>query len=781
MKFSVADLLDHLPVSGSLETAKLEKILRLSNRAEKEGLILALQSLNKLGLLQLGDDGAVCRGDDSGLIEGRLRCSSKGFCFAIREDGGEDIYIRDHQLNHAWNGDRVLVRITRDGGRRRSPEGGVQCILERNTTSLLAQIDRQEDRLLALPLDDRVLATIELPDADASHLSDGTNPSVVEVAVDRFPVAQFAARGHVARPLPLDAGPDGDRELLLTKAHLHQRPAAPRATAKAPSTKKRHDLTAQPALLLQSWSGAQAPCLPAVHVEPHDGGCRLWIHAPTVAERLNGGSSIDQWLQEQGEALCLGDTWQPLLSNNLTQASKFSPGTTQEAISLRVDVDADGQLGEWEFQLSTVRPVASVTSEAMAALAARKPKARTVPAALKPLKDHLGQLETLLFCARSLNKGFQQDGAIELDLPNPQVEPLGDLRCSRPDACRHQWLAPLREDDPNAILAVLIRAADRCWAMHAADLKLPALVLESPEADGSTLTDVAKTAIGLDLPLELDEDGTPSPSDLAKAFKDSPLRRMLELQMRQAFSDPMVRLKGLAPNQRTDNDDTTSDQADETTTQVSEKALAGTGGAPWCCPTLHATDLINQQVLSTLLNDGKDRPTVRHKEKVTLGLRGVGGSITWPLITASQEQKLFDNLKERQILRLNNRRRQVAELEKDLVAMAQARSAEPMVGEEHPGRISGVQSYGFFVELPPAMVEGMVHVSSLNDDWYEYRSRQNRLVGRRNRRVYQIGDEVTVRVVKVDVLRNQIDLDIVTTEIQKDDDHSNLPVAVSDA
>ena len=57
MKFSVADLLDHLPVSGSLETAKLEKILRLSNRAEKEGLSLALQSL-QAGLLQLGD-GAV--------------------------------------------------------------------------------------------------------------------------------------------------------------------------------------------------------------------------------------------------------------------------------------------------------------------------------------------------------------------------------------------------------------------------------------------------------------------------------------------------------------------------------------------------------------------------------------------------------------------------------------------------------------------------------------------------------------------------------------------------
>ena len=294
--------------------------------------------------------------------------------------------------------------------------------MERNTTSLLAQIDRQEDRLLALPLDDRVLATIELPDADASHLSDNTNPSVVEVAVDRFPVAQFAARGHVARPLPLDAGPDGDRELLLTKAHLHQRPAAPRASAKAPSTKKRHDLTAQPALVLQSWSGAQAPCLPAVHVEPHDGGCRLWIHAPTVAERLNGGSSIDQWLQEQGEALCLSDTWQP--RQQQPHASiKFSPGTTQEAISLRVDVDADGHLGEWEFQLSTVRRClsdqrgdgGSRRSQTQGAYGSRSVEAS---------QGHLGQLETLLFCARSLNKGFQQDGAIELDLPNPQVEPL---------------------------------------------------------------------------------------------------------------------------------------------------------------------------------------------------------------------------------------------------------------------------------------------------------------------------------------------------------------------
>jgi ribonuclease R len=61
-------------------------------------------------------------------------------------------------------------------------------------------------------------------------------------------------------------------------------------------------------------------------------------------------------------------------------------------------------------------------------------------------------------------------------------------------------------------------------------------------------------------------------------------------------------------------------------------------------------------------------------------------------------------------------------------------------------------------------VEGLVHVSSLKDDWYEYRSRQNRLVGRKNRRTYMLGDQVEVEIQKVDALRHQIDLAVVLPE-----------------
>ena len=793
MKFTVADLLDQVPHDGCVEISKLEKILRLTNRADKQSLGIALKGLDRLGVLSLEEESSVSRGDDIGLIEARLRCSSKGFCFAIRDDGGEDVYIRDHQLNHAWNGDRVLVRIIRDAGRRRSPEGGVQCILQRATTSLLAQVEQQDERLLAVPLDDRVLASIELPEGDSNYQLEGPATSVVEVQLDRYPIAQHPARGHVARSLPLNGGIDADRDLLLTKAHLHNRASAPRTTIKAPVDKRRHDLTDQPCLLLNNWVIDGAPHLPAAHVIPHEGGTRLWIHAPAVAERVNPGNSLDQWLCEQSEALCLGNKWIPLLSPNLSKAAAFNVGESQAAVSVRIDFDSEGCANDWEFCLTQIRPVAEVTSEALTALAGRKPRSRAIPAALKSIKDHIGQLETLIFCAKALHAAELRQGQIELDLPTPDLETLGDLRATEPDGGNRQWIEPLREEDPFSILAIFLRAAHATWTQHCLDFNLPALVLQANDPESGSLNDVAKAAIALELPLSLDEEGTTSASELAQALITSPSRRVLNLQLRQTLPDPQFRLiqsraKQISLPNEEDAAATEIENSQEEpeiaadTDAMSAPAQDGTTPlfAPWCCPTLHYADLLNQQVLCQLLNDGKDRPSVRQKETVNLGSKGAASTMTWPLFSGSLQQRLQELLQERQLQRLNSRRRQQAELSKDVIAMAQARSAEPMLDHEQQGVISGVQSYGFFVEIAPSMVEGLVHVSSLNDDWYEYRSRQNRLVGRRNRRVYKLGDPVTVRVTKVDVLRNQIDLDIVMTPEEKQQDESPMPVAVSE-
>ncbi|MEL0340375.1 MAG: organic colvent ABC transporter permease, partial [Synechococcus sp.] len=262
MKFSVSDLLDQLRGDAVLPLTNLEKKLALKTAVEKAQLELALQALAKVGVIASAEEG-ISRASNDAIFEARVRSSSKGFCFALREDGGEDVYLRDHQLNHAWNGDRVLVKVTREGGRRRSPEGVVQCILERANTTVLAQVERQAEQLVAVPLDDRLHAPIQLPETDAPH-AETSDTAVVEVSLDRFPIGQFPAQGHVSRSLKVQGSEADDRELLLARHRINTSGFSGRASLKVPAESGREDLTALPTVLLQGWSAKDAPLLPAV-------------------------------------------------------------------------------------------------------------------------------------------------------------------------------------------------------------------------------------------------------------------------------------------------------------------------------------------------------------------------------------------------------------------------------------------------------------------------------------------------------------------------------------
>lgn len=753
MKFTVADLLDQLSAVEARPLARVEKGLGLSLKADKQLLRIGLDGLNRLGLVEEGEEG-LRRREDPTLVPARLRCSSKGFCFALRDDGGEDIYIRDHLLNHAWNGDRVLVRITREGGRRRSPEGGVQCILERATTSLLAQVEQREDRLVAVPLDERLLTVVELPAEDAAHLHK-EQEAVVEVRVDRFPVAQLTPQGHVARSLPVHGGPAADLDLLLTKHGLQDRPAPPRLTLKAPAAKDRLDLTDLPTLLPIGWTAQDAPQLPALSLEALEDGWRLTVHAPAIAERIGIGSSLESWLRDQGEAICLGSRWLPLLPANLARVSAFAVGKEQEAVSVALDLGLDGSLRHHRFSRSRIRPDAALDPAALQALVDRKPRARTVPAALKGLKDHLPLLEQLVALTALLRQARLAAGSLDLDLPLPPLEPLGDLRIPAPEAGPAGWLIQLADHHPMALLRESVLLAHRALGRHLQALGLPALYAGHAAPDPADVNEVAKAALALEIPLELSPDGNASAAELAAVFAASDRSRVLQQQLTDTLQ-PVLYAAEAAPH-----------------------AAAGEtqAYAPWCCPSLHFGDLWNQMLLVTLLAEGKDRPSVRQKTTVDLASDQCHGAIDWPLLTPTQLGVFQQALDQGLAQRLNNRLRFQGEVQADVLAMAQARQAEPLTGQVVTGVISGIQSYGFFVEVPPSQVEGLVHVSALKDDWYEYRSRQNRLVGRKNRRTYRLGDAVEVEVQKVDVLRHQIDLAVILPEGSELEPDPQDPVA----
>jgi ribonuclease R len=105
--------------------------------------------------------------------------------------------------------------------------------------------------------------------------------------------------------------------------------------------------------------------------------------------------------------------------------------------------------------------------------------------------------------------------------------------------------------------------------------------------------------------------------------------------------------------------------------------------------------------------------------------------------------------------------RRADDAERELLQWKKVRFMADKVGDEYHGYITGVAPFGLFVELIEHYVEGLVHISSMADDYYRFVEQQHTLRGENTKRVYRLGDKVLVQVVRVDMERRQVDLGLV--------------------
>ena len=114
MEFSISKLLESFGDDKLIAPKLLEKKLACEKNDQIQHLQITLEALENCGILAK-ERGKYRRVHEDDVVEGKLRCSSKGFCFAIQEgENTDDIYIRESHLSSAWNGDRVLVKVTKD-------------------------------------------------------------------------------------------------------------------------------------------------------------------------------------------------------------------------------------------------------------------------------------------------------------------------------------------------------------------------------------------------------------------------------------------------------------------------------------------------------------------------------------------------------------------------------------------------------------------------------------------------------------------------------------------
>jgi ribonuclease R len=758
MEFSIASLLAHFSDDKLVSAKTLEKKLNSTGEAAAKDLQIALDALERIHVLEK-TRGKYRRIEEEDVIEGKLRCSSKGFCFAIQDDeAADDIYVRESQLNTAWNGDRVLVKVTKDGSRRRSPEGEVKLILERANASVLSKVKATEkpDQFKAIPLDDRLLFELDITESEAD-LSEAID-HLIHVEITRYPLAQNPPQGRVARVLGSDAEDAADIDIVYCKHDLPRNfseevfiaaRGLPNRVRKSDS-KGRIDLRSHNVITIDGPNSKVVDDGLSLEITD-DGYRRLGVHIADVSYYVQPNGPIDREARRRGTAVYLGDEVVPMLPPPLPNAlCSLLPEKDRLAISVLITLDDDGQVLEYEIQPSVIQVEHALNYEQAQAILVREDddELEQLGISLDEIEEFesvYDLIDSLFQLSQEVKQQRHERGSFELNLPDhvfpPEAEELAE------------YLSPkFQYDDEGALGAMVISAqlpariivtefmllVNQLVAQHIKALDLPGLYRIHRTPDPSDVQELIKLVNNMDLNLQLEKEDEVHPRDyrnFTEQFATSKAEKVLTYLLLDTFKPAIYSAQpgphfGLA--------------IEDAYTHFSS-------------PVRRYPDLLVHRLLHAVFEHGRDRRSTRSKEHVNLRHSSCHGEVNWSVLPPAVQQDLEEQLS-RAPIKLTERERLAQDAESDLEGLKKAAFMQAHTGEIFHGLITGVQSYGFFVELEELLVEGLVHVSSLKDDWYEYRSRQQKLVGRKNRQQYRLGDRVEVQVKSVDYYRQQIDL-----------------------
>ncbi len=526
MEFSIATLLSHVS-SEKLVTPKiLEKKLGCETPSSVKQLDLALELLEKIGIL-VKEKGKFRRDPTDQIVEAKLRCSSKGFCFAIQdEESADDIYIRESHLSNAWNGDRVLIETIKEGTRRRSPEGAVKLILERANPSVLARVKRLETGdYRATPLDDRLLFELNVTE-DLSLATNGRAQinlddiidHLVHIDVLRHAIGQDLPIGQVVRVLGTTAESAADIDIVTCKHDLHQTfsPAVEAAAQKVatglkdPIADKRVNLIALPTIAVSELAG---PVDSALTIERLEGEIwRLGVHIADVASYIIADDRIDRDARRRGTAVYLGEDTIPLLPAAVHEACGFSAGAERLAMSVFLSLNDLGELIEFNIQPSQIRLDWLLhPSQVQAVLAGES--ADIDPQAIEIIKPIW---ETIAPAFRAQRRSR---GGLEVDFIQKQAPFVDEGR-----------LGAIFLDDPQSLLTDVMVMANYAVAVHLQALQVPGIYAVQHHPELVEVNDTIKLAINLGLNFEGEVETEVSVADLQRLslqFPQSPVPQVL--------------------------------------------------------------------------------------------------------------------------------------------------------------------------------------------------------------------------------------------------------------
>jgi ribonuclease R len=669
------------------------------DRRERRALAVRLKAMVRDGQIIRNRRDGYCLVDRIALVTGVVSAHRDGFGYvAPDQDGHDDVYLSPRTMRELMHGDRVAVRV-RGHDRRGRPEGSLVEVLERNTSSVVGKYRLKHGVGFVVPENPRIQHRIVVP-ADA--VGTARPGQIVLAEITAQPTRHSQPIGRVVKVLGRPNAPGIEIEIAI---HTHGLPtewpkavegAVRRLGKEVPAEAKRGREDLRHLPLL-TIDGADARDFDdAVLCEPTASGWRLYVAIADVAHYVESGSPLDEEARSRGTSVYFTRRVLPMLPELLSNGlCSLNPKVDRLCMVCEMRVGRDGKVSRARFFQGVMRSQARLTYEEVAAMLFDGDAELRRKHA--QLVPHLEELHDVF---RALLDQRRKRGAIDFDIPEAYVE-LGEDR-------RIESISTYERNDAHRMIEECMIAANVSAARFLDRHKLPALyrVHDKPTEERFKELKAFLATFGVPFP------------------------RVKDLQPRH-FARVLERIKGKPHDTLVETVLLRSmARAEYQPDNLGHFGLALPQYVHFTSPIRRYPDLLVHRAIKHVLAD-KKRGSFPYTPK-DMDRLGKHCSMT---------------------------ERRAGDATRDAIAWLKCEFMLDKIGDVFEGVITGVTSFGVFVQLQEVFVEGLVHVTSLENDYYELDAPRHRLVGSRTKKVFQLAAPLRVRVVDVDMEQRRIDFE----------------------
>jgi ribonuclease R len=718
--------------AGPMDAKALTRALGLSPDAQ-DALMRRINAMERDGQLQPDKRGMYHVADQSGFIQGKVSSHRDGYGFLIPDDASDDVFLPEKEMQKVLHGDRVLVRIT-GTDRRGRPEGSIVEVVGRANTHVIGRLLNENGAWVVAPEDKRIGQDI-LVSGSPGKAKAG---QIVSVELIEQPSRYNQAVGRISEVLGEIDDPGMEIEIAVRKfgvPHIFS-DAAIKHAQKLPDVVRPKDLEDRVDLRdvpLVTIDGEDARDFDdAVYCEPVKVGrmpCyRLIVAIADVSHYVTPGDALDVDALERSTSVYFPRRVIPMLPEKLSNGlCSLNPAVDRLTLVCDAVVSKEGELKAYQFYPAVIHSHARLTYTEVAEILGNTngPEAARRPAIVP-------HLQNLYEVYHALRKARVARGAIDFETTETYIvcNPNGKI----------EKIIPRTRNDAHKVIEECMLAANVC----AADLLLrhrqPGVfrIHATPTKEKLNQVRTFLKQVGLNL-AGGDEPKAADYADLMKKIEGRPdaplLQTMLLRSMQQAvYSPDNIGHFGLAYEAYAHFTSPIRRYPDLLTHRAIKAVLAGKRYDP---------KGIDTATLNTSVSNAARKQAAKDK---AAGTSKPAGDLT-----------IWDALG----THCSANERRADEASRDVEAWLKCYFIRDKLGEEFTGMITGVTPFGIFVQLDALFIEGLVHVTDLGADYFQYDEARHELRGERTGKRYQLTDRVTVQISRVDLEARKIDLRLV--------------------